>query len=243
MMFGLSRRGLFTGLAYAAARPAAAARTGSPQSSQADPLVAHYTSVQAFGAKGNGVADDTRAIRAAFAAAPAGGTVWFPPGTYNVSKTLELRPGTTYRGSNPQSSVIRQADGANLVAVLADQNFLQNRRQTTSGVQIEDLGIDGNAGPADRPHNRSGHGLVLMTDRCLVRHVIVSNTPQAGIVLTDQNASRTVVGNNAVENRIEDCTIIQPGSYGVWIVDTRSSGRQTDGYLLNNIVNHSLAAR
>src|SRR5258708_2136136 len=191
MMFGLSRRGLFTGLAYAAARPAAA----------------------------------------------------LPPGTYNVSKTLELRPGTTYRGSNPQSSVIRQADGANLVAVLADQNFLQNRRQTTSGVQIEDLGIDGNAGPAQRPHNRSGHGLMLMTDRCLVRHVTVSNTPQAAIVLTDQNASRTVVGNNAVENRIEDCTIIQPGSYGVWIFYTRSSARQTTGYLLNNIVNHSLAAR
>jgi Pectate lyase superfamily protein len=240
-MFGLSRRGLLTGLAYAAARPAAGA--GAPQSSHADPLLRHYTSVQAFGAKGNGVADDTRAIRAAIAAAPPGGTVWFPPGTYNVSKTLELRPGTTYRGSNPQSSVIRQANGANLVAVFADQNFLQNRLQTTSGVQIEDLGIDGNAGPAHRPHNKSGHGIVLMTDRCLVRHVNVSNTPQAGIVLTAQNASGTIVNDNAVENRIADCTIDSPGLYGVWIRDAQTPkhhsnnlGRQTDGYLLNNIV-------
>jgi hypothetical protein len=157
--------------------------------------------------------------------------VWFPPGTYVVSKTLVLKPGTTYRGSNPSSSVIRQAAGANLVALMADENFARGHHQTSSDIQIEDLGIDGNSA-----HNKRGHGLLLMTDRCLVRHVLVSFTSQAGIVFTDQNAHGTVVGNKAEGNRVEDCTIIQPGTYGIWVVDTHASGRQTDGYILNNFV-------
>lgn len=234
-MSGLSRRRLMTSLAYyVGAAPVADAKVGLSHSPQAAPP---YTSVRDFGAKGNGIADDTRAIHAAIAAAPVGGTVWFPPGTYMVGKTLELRPGTTYLGSNPESSVIRQRDGANLDAILADENFIMNLHHTSSGVQVENLGIDGNSG-----RNRRGHGLVLMTDRCLVRHVIVSFTPEAGIVLSDQNSNGIVVSDNAVENRIEDCTIIQPGSYGVWIRDTHSSGRQTDGYLLNNVVKDSQGA-
>src|SRR5437016_1357060 len=42
-------------------------------------------SVKAFGAVGDGTTDDTAAVRAAFAAVPAaGGTVYFPPGTYII---------------------------------------------------------------------------------------------------------------------------------------------------------------
>lgn len=39
-----------------------------------------------FGARGDGVTDDSLAIRAAIAAAPAGGTLYFPSGTYLVSQ-------------------------------------------------------------------------------------------------------------------------------------------------------------
>jgi hypothetical protein len=236
-MVGLSRRGLLSGLAgVAAGRPTA---SNAPQASgaAAGPSTGVYTNVHAFGAKGDGTTDDTRAIDAAIAAAPAGGTVWFPPGTYLVSKTIALRPGTTYRGSNPNSSVIKQADGANLIAVVADENFVKRRRHSTSGIQIEDLGIDGNA-----RRNRRGHGLLLMADRSLVRHVLVDFPPESGIVLTDQNMASTIVTNPAVENRIDDCTITQPGSYGIWVVDTHHSGRQTDGYLLNNVVKNPLGA-
>src|SRR2546430_8239878 len=48
--------------------------------------------VRAHGARGDGTADDTRAILAAIAAAYAagGGVVWFPQGTYRVTSTLEV---------------------------------------------------------------------------------------------------------------------------------------------------------
>jgi hypothetical protein len=46
-----------------------------------------------FGARGNGVTDDTAAIQAAMnAAGPTGGTVYFPPGNYLVSSTLLWQP-------------------------------------------------------------------------------------------------------------------------------------------------------
>lgn len=47
-------------------------------------------SVKDFGAVGNGIADDTIAIQAAIDSFPNGGTVFFPPGVYAISNTLNL---------------------------------------------------------------------------------------------------------------------------------------------------------
>lgn len=231
-MSGLSRRGVLSNLAYAAASPAGLSGAGRTSS---QPPIGIYTNVRNYGAKGDGKTDDTRALQAAIAAAPSGGTVWFPSGIYMVSKTLVLRSGSSYRGSNPYSSIIRQKNHANLTAIMADENFMSSLERTSTGIQIEDLGIDGNSAA-----NRAGSGIILMTERGLVRHVTVSNTPQSGIVLSDKNAKGVTARNNAVENRIESCTIIQPNSFGIRIIDTNSSGILTDGYLLNNVVQNCL---
>jgi hypothetical protein len=72
--------------------------------------------VRRFGAKGDGKADDTKAIQAAVdAAGEKGGAVWVPPGTYQ-SGEIRLRrgvgmvgvPGWGYRG--PGGSVLRLID-------------------------------------------------------------------------------------------------------------------------------------
>ncbi len=50
-----------------------------------------YFNVRAYGAIGNGVADDTAAILAAIAALPAlGGTVYFPSGSYLITDTIHV---------------------------------------------------------------------------------------------------------------------------------------------------------
>jgi Pectate lyase superfamily protein len=52
-------------------------------------------SVQAYGATGNGSTDDTTAIQNAITAVvnAGGGTVFFPPGNYKISSTLNVQGG------------------------------------------------------------------------------------------------------------------------------------------------------
>lgn len=51
----------------------------------------HNVKAEPYGAVGNGIVDDYAAITAAITAAnTVGGTVYFPPGTYKVSQTLDL---------------------------------------------------------------------------------------------------------------------------------------------------------
>lgn len=44
-----------------------------------------WNNVMAYGAKGDGVTDDTAALQAAFSATPVGGTIYAPPGIYNFT--------------------------------------------------------------------------------------------------------------------------------------------------------------
>ena len=46
------------------------------------------TSVMAFGAAGDGIRDDTSAIQAALNAKKNGGTVYFPAGTYKITRSI-----------------------------------------------------------------------------------------------------------------------------------------------------------
>jgi len=55
------------------------------------------SNVKNFGAIGNGIADDTLALQAAFDAG-AGGVVELPKGTYRITNTLYVPPATTIRG-------------------------------------------------------------------------------------------------------------------------------------------------
>jgi hypothetical protein len=222
----LTRRALLTG-----GVATGAALALPPREASAATQSQIVTNVQDYGALGNGSADDAAAIQAAIDATPQGGTVWFPPGTYLVGATISLKLACSYVGSSMFGSVIKQAAGKNLVAVVADAGYLANATTSGRGVQVRDLTIDGNAAA-----NTQGHGLVLMTFRSDLHHLTVQNTPGSGIVFSDKNRAGTVISNSAVENRVTDCSVLNPKGYGVWVLDTNRSGRLTDGYLLNNIV-------
>jgi hypothetical protein len=79
--------------------------------------------IKDYGAKGDGVTDDTKAIKAAIAAAPpyAGGfiglggvAIYFPPGNYIISETIEIdRNCWLYGAGRDGTTGIRLADHSN----------------------------------------------------------------------------------------------------------------------------------
>src|SRR5262249_35386981 len=91
-------------------------------------------SVRGFGARGDGVADDTAAIQAAINAAPDGSTISFPSGTYNVANfVVKNRSGLSFFGEG-RNSVIKQKSGAPRIATF----------EGTRDIVISNLAFDAN---------------------------------------------------------------------------------------------------
>ncbi|MGH8018399.1 MAG: glycosyl hydrolase family 28-related protein [Opitutaceae bacterium] len=71
------------------------------------PPMETWVNVRSLGAKGDGVIDDTAALRAAIAQHRA---IYLPSGWYRVTDTLELRPGTALIGLDPTTTRIVLSD-------------------------------------------------------------------------------------------------------------------------------------
>jgi Pectate lyase superfamily protein len=90
--------------------------------------------VKEFGAKGDGVSDDTAAIQAAIDAAPNGSTISLPSGTYNVANfVVKNRSGLSFVGEG-RNSIIKQKSGATRIATF----------QGSRDIRISKLAFDAN---------------------------------------------------------------------------------------------------
>jgi parallel beta-helix repeat protein len=93
--------------------------------------------VTRHGGKGDGIADDAAAIRAAARALPqSGGVLYFPPGHYSLRSPIVLKNGVSLRGAGMGVSRISQANGANLSSLVS--------YSAASFVTVSDLTFDGN---------------------------------------------------------------------------------------------------
>ena len=91
-----------------------------------------FKNVKSFGAKGDGVTDDTAAILAALTVGrqPVYTTttptaVYFPPGTYIVSASIPIYFYTFISGSPCADSIVQFADNANFEGYMFDGDFGQ----------------------------------------------------------------------------------------------------------------------
>ena len=95
---------------------------------------ADVVNVKDFGAKGDGVTDDTAACQAAI---NTGREVYIPSGTYKITTALNVPTGSTVRGQNPASTAIA-AYGCNAINIASGSIFiiidnLQFQSYTTGG--------------------------------------------------------------------------------------------------------------
>lgn len=160
-----------------------------------------------------------------------------------VDKTVALLPGVVLRGLNLRgrpngATVIKAANGSNLDAVVASQQWVDNDVTHYSGYSagLHGVCIDGNKA---NQTGGLGYGVVMATYRAFIRDVSVVNSYGSGIALSSvmrNGTSQYPVNVNMAECHIESCFVETPGGHGIVVNEGSLGGKITDGFLVNNIV-------
>jgi polygalacturonase len=224
---------------FGAQSSSGAKRRDVPAAASAGKIV----NVAAFGARGDGVKDDTAAIQAAINAASAGSTIYFPAGTYLVSGLiLERRSGLSLAGEGHQSIIQQKAGGSRLLTCNACRDiaiekltFDANGIHAYGGVVFyasERIRIDHNwyidsapkpLGATDRYSFVFGKGAAPSQD-IQIRHNIIED-----LQLEVDHSRRVVIEGNLVSRAV------QAGGIGIFSV---GDGAVAEDYLItrNTIV-------
>ena len=110
--------------------------------------------VQAYGAVGNDSTDNYAAIESAMAACPVGGIIYFPPGIYRISQTINLDKPVTFQGSyaprwsydsTPRSSIKAATPFTGTSLIHVRENTISGQAAANDGGRILDMSLDGNS--------------------------------------------------------------------------------------------------
>lgn len=142
-----------------------------------------------YGAVGDGVTDDTAAINLAKTAAVdgGGGIVFFPPGTYAVSSTLDLQDGVSLQGCGASATTISKSNTGTMFTLASDTN-----RKTIQGLTFK--------------HGLASGSILFQTVNSNTPHVsfyqcIFGSSNDSGIVFNANGSSEVV------DIYCEECTI------------------------------------
>jgi hypothetical protein len=175
--------------------------------------------VRCFGANGEDEVDDFDAIRDARDAVntAGGGVLFFPPGTFIVSHTIELGPNTTVLGSGAASVLLAKP---NVPA------FSMLRIRNSHNVCVRDLVLDGNRALTSEPtgpgNENRGCGILCAPGNdgqtgLSIRDVIIRNHHRSGIKLAGPQNSEDVYKLNPNEVEVVGCRIHNCRSRGVML--------------------------
>jgi hypothetical protein len=160
---------------------------------------------------------DDALLKTAIAALPAGVELKIL-GECEVSETVVLRGGRSYVGGG-RTTTIKQADGANLGAVVASDSWVENAHTCGTPLRLSHIGINGN-----RAANTRGHGLVLHSWLSVIEDVEVSNAPEDGIRVTAVGEDNsTIITNTQVNSRFTNLFVTDCGGDGIRIEDPHGS--------------------
>ncbi|WP_426753950.1 right-handed parallel beta-helix repeat-containing protein [Myxococcus sp. Y35] len=171
---------------------------------------------------------DDEAINAASNASEVGDEIVID-GPCLINGTIRLVGQRTYRGQNASGTVIRQAAGANLAALLASDTWLSGATYTGNPITLRDLTLDGNAAANT---GRATDGVVLMSWNSTVEGLTIQNMRGSGIRLTNTSSTGTTLTNTQVNGRITHNFITDSGQYGIYVQDSGNSC--TDWDLMDN---------
>ena len=191
---------------------------------------------------GGNTLEDAARINAAIAGSPEGAEVVIR-GTCLLNAPVRLLSNRSYRGESRTGTVLKQADGANLVALMASSTFLDNKAWTGQPVSVRHLRLDGN-----KKNNTESAtaGLALRSWLSTVEDVHITNMGGDGLWLTNRSADGTGLETTQVNGRIAENFIERSGGHGIHIEDSQNAvtdwivcdnwiaGAEGDGIHLDN---------
>jgi hypothetical protein len=182
-------------------------------------LSGEVINVKEYGARGDGVADDTDAIQSAFNAVPASDTVvLIPPGEYKVSASLSITRGMILAGpgsghSSGATAVLRTTSATNDVLRVA----------TTEGVVIRDISIGTSV------TRTAGAGIAIVGSGGLINtRTRITNVYMQGMY----DAVRVDAGRFWV---IDRCVLDQVTHHGIYVKQGGFTD-EGDNVITNNVI-------
>lgn len=185
--------------------------------------------IKSYGARVDGVTDDTEAIRAAIAASTEGALIYYPPGTAIVSGILAPKSGTTNIGVRGKS-IIKIKDGV--------VGFNVFQPAGSNNIVFEDLIIDLNKANTTNPGSGTvGLGIYAAPTGggigFVYRRVEVRNGWQIGLRFLGDTGETNPANLLASEITIEDCYVHDCDGQGIMAVNTTRL-RIKDCHAINN---------
>jgi hypothetical protein len=147
-----------------------------------------------FGADPTGVSSSSNAIISAqtYLASVGGGTLYFPPGQYRVTTTIEMVPGVTYKGAMRAELANYYANRSRIFSNSGD--IFKNATSLITGVCFRDLYIESESG--------GGHVFAWNLSG------IVAKIEMDGVCLVQRNAAKCVIDGSSVG-----------GVFSIWLHD------------------------
>lgn len=197
--------------------------SASTASTTEQPAATALLDVRHFGAKGDGVSDDTQAIRSALEVSR---HVYFPAGTYLINDRIRVPDNTHVIGEDRTTTILRAAKRGFNMLVLGDTSSIEHL--TVDGVFDDDI--------------VGGSGIIFVGNDSEVVDVASINQGFQGFAMLH------VSGNRILHSEANHCghrgINISEGSHDNIVDDFRSVGCHRAGLLIgynsyNNRISHS----
>ncbi len=179
----------------------------------------HHASAGTILVVGTNSPGDAAAINAAIAGSPAGSEIVLR-GSFLIDQTIRLLGERSYRGESRTGTVLKQAEGANLTALMASSVFLDNTDYTGTPLAVRHLTLDGNR--AKNPDSATA-GLVLRSWLSVVEDVYIRAMGGDGLRVTNLSANGTGLKTTQVNGRISACFIEKCARHGIFAEDTQNA--------------------
>jgi hypothetical protein len=171
--------------------------------------------------------EDAKALNSAIANSKVGDSIQIH-GNCLVDETVVLYGNRSYGGDSRTGTIIRQANGANLAALVASDSWNSNAAGTGGPIRIAHMKLDGN-----RANNANTTALMIRSWLTVIEDLHIANAPVDGIRITNLGKNgETFLTSTQVNGRISNCFIERSGANGIHVLDTKNS--VTDWDLLDS---------